>query len=122
MVISSHGARVVDGTQAAIEVLLAVVDAVGKRVAVIVDNGFRRDSDVVKAMAPGTSAVFIGRATLYDTAVGGGVGVARAITLFTEEVDRVLALRGRPGIAGLNRDFVVLPPAMQRDGADSRKS
>ena len=112
VIVSNHGGRVVDGTQAPIEVLPEVVNAVGKRIAVIVDSGFRRGSDVIKALALGASAVFIGRSTLYGTAVGGEDGAARAISLFREEIDRVMALLGCSSIAELNRDYLVLPPHM----------
>ena len=78
VIVSNHGGRVVDGTQAPIEVLPELVDAVGKRVAVIVDSGFRRGSDVIKALALGAEAIMIGRATLYGTAVAGEAGAARA--------------------------------------------
>jgi isopentenyl diphosphate isomerase/L-lactate dehydrogenase-like FMN-dependent dehydrogenase len=113
VVVSNHGGRNLDSSMAPIEVLPEVVDAVGKRITVIVDSGFRRGSDVVKALALGAKAVLIGRATLYGTAVGGEAGAARAIALFREEIDRVLALLGCRGIAALNRDYLVMPPAAE---------
>jgi isopentenyl diphosphate isomerase/L-lactate dehydrogenase-like FMN-dependent dehydrogenase len=108
VVVSNHGGRVVDSTMAPIEVLPEVIDAVGKRITVIVDSGFRRGSDVVKALALGAHAVFIGRATLYGTAVGGQAGAARAITILREEIDRTLALIGCNSIAELDRDYLAL--------------
>jgi isopentenyl diphosphate isomerase/L-lactate dehydrogenase-like FMN-dependent dehydrogenase len=53
--------------------------------------------------------VYIGRSTLYGTGAGGEAGAARAITIFREEIDRVLALIGCPSIAALNSDYLVLP-------------
>ena len=106
VVISNHGGRVVDGTPAPIDMLPDVVDAVRGRTEVIVDSGFRRGSHIVKALALGASAVFIGRATLYGTAVGGEAGAARAITLLRQEIDRTLALIGCPGVAKLDRDYL----------------
>ena len=108
VIVSNHGGRNLDSSMAPIEVLPEVVAAVGKRVTVIVDSGFRRGSDVVKALALGASAVLIGRATLYGTAVAGEAGAARTIALFREEIDRVLALLGCPAIASLSRDYLVL--------------
>ena len=107
IVVSNHGGRNLDSSMAPIEVLPEIVDAVGKRITVIVDSGFRRGSDVVKALALGARAVLIGRPTLYGTAAGGEVGAARAIAIFREEIDRVLALLGCPGIAALNREYLV---------------
>ena len=107
VVVSNHGGRNLDSSMAPIEVLPEVVDAVGKRITVMVDSGFRRGSDVVKALALGAQAVLIGRPTLYGTAAGGEAGAARAIAIFREEIDRVLALLGCPGIAALNREYLV---------------
>lgn len=110
VIVSNHGGRVLDGAIAPIEVLPKVVEAVGNRITVMVDSGFRRGSDVVKALALGANAVLIGRSTLYGTAAAGEAGVARAITIFREEIDRTLALLGCSSIAALNRDYLVLPP------------
>jgi isopentenyl diphosphate isomerase/L-lactate dehydrogenase-like FMN-dependent dehydrogenase len=107
VIVSNHGGRVVDGTRAPIEVLPEVVDAVGRRVDVIVDSGFRRGSDIVKALALGARAVFIGRATLYGTAAGGESGAARAIALLREEIDRTLALLGCTDVSTIARDCLV---------------
>lgn len=113
VIVSNHGGRVVDGAVAPIEVLPEIVDAVGKRMTVMVDSGFRRGTDVVKALALGANAVLVGRATLYGTAAAGEAGAARAITIFRDEIDRTLALLGCAGIAALNPDHVVPPPAMR---------
>ncbi len=110
VIVSNHGGRVLDGAIAPIEALPKVVEAVGDRITVMVDSGFRRGSDVVKALALGANAVLIGRSTLYGTAAAGEAGAARAITIFREEIDRTLALLGCSGIAALNRDYLALPP------------
>jgi len=112
VIVSNHGGRVVDGALAPIEALPEIVDAVGKRIPVIVDSGFRRGTDVVKALALGASAVLIGRATLYGTAAAGEAGAARAITFFREEIDRTLALLGCGSLDALNREYLALPPCM----------
>ena len=90
-----------------------VVEAAGHRLTVLVDSGFRRGSDVVKALALGAKAVLIGRATLYGTAVGGEAGAARAIALLRDEIDRVMALIGARSAGELNRDFLRLKGAIQ---------
>jgi (S)-mandelate dehydrogenase len=107
VVVSNHGGRNLDSSMAPIEVLPEIVDAVGKRITVIVDSGFRRGSDVIKALALGASAVLVGRSTLYGTAAGGEAGAARAIGLFREEIDRVMALLGCRNVAELNRDYLI---------------
>ncbi|HXV09850.1 MAG TPA: alpha-hydroxy acid oxidase [Burkholderiales bacterium] len=109
VVVSNHGGRNLDGALSPIEVLPEIVDAVGKRMTVLVDSGFRRGSDVVKALAMGAHAVQIGRSTLYGVASGGEAGARRALTIFREEIDRVMALIGVRSIADLTPEIVRAP-------------
>ena len=109
VIVSNHGGRNFDSSRAPIDVLPLIADAVGQRVTVLVDSGFRRGSDVVKALALGAKAVLIGRATLYGTAVRGEAGAARAINIYREEIDRVLAQLGCCGISDITRDCLRLP-------------
>ncbi len=106
VIVSNHGGRAVDSTRAPIEILPEVVAAVGDRVTVLVDSGFRRGADVVKALALGANAVLIGRATLHGTAVAGEAGAARAIEIYRAEIDRLLALIGCPGVAALDASYL----------------
>ena len=107
VLVSNHGGRAVDSTPAPIDVLPKVAEAVGNRMTVLVDSGFRRGADVVKGLALGAKAVLIGRATLYGTAIAGEAGAARAIEIYRDEIDRMLALIGCPDIGALGRDYVV---------------
>jgi isopentenyl diphosphate isomerase/L-lactate dehydrogenase-like FMN-dependent dehydrogenase len=109
IVLSNHGGRVLDSTTAPILVLPQVVDAVKKRITVIVDSGFRRGSDVVKALALGADAVMVGRAPLHGTASAGEAGAMRALQIYRDEIDRVMALIGCNGVADLTPDHVVMP-------------
>ena len=106
VIVSNHGGRNLDSSMAPLDMLPEVVDAVGKRMAVIVDGGFRRGSDIVKALALGANAVLIGRATLYGTAAAGEAGAARAIAILREETDRVLALIGCRSVAELGPQYL----------------
>jgi isopentenyl diphosphate isomerase/L-lactate dehydrogenase-like FMN-dependent dehydrogenase len=92
--VSNHGARNLDGIISPIEVLPRIVEAVGGRATIFCDSGFRRGSDVVKAIALGADAVMIGRSTLYGVAAGGFEGAARALEIYHEEIRRVMALIG----------------------------
>ena len=106
VIVSNHGGRAVDSTRAPIEILPEVVAAIGNGATVIVDSGFRRGADVVKALALGANAVMIGRATLYGTAVAGEAGAARAIEIYRDEIDRLLALIGCPDISALGVSYL----------------
>jgi (S)-mandelate dehydrogenase len=99
VVVSNHGARQLDGTLAPIQVLPEVIAAVGGRIAVLIDGGFRRGTDVVKAMALGADLVLLGRATLYGLAADGEAGAARAIAILREEIDRTVGLLGVTSLA-----------------------
>jgi len=99
IVLTNHGGRQLDGCVAPIEVLPEIAKAVGDRVAVIVDSGFRRGTEVVKAVALGAHAVMIGRPTLYGLAAAGEPGARRALTILTTEIDRVLGQLGCRSIA-----------------------
>ena len=103
VVLSNHGGRNLDGAISPLEVLPEVVDAVGKRVAVLIDSGFRRGTDVVKALALGAHAVQIGRPGLYGIATAGQPGAQRALGIFREEIDRVMALLGCNAVSDLSR-------------------
>jgi (S)-mandelate dehydrogenase len=106
LVISNHGGRQLDYCIAPIEVLPEIVAAVGTRLAVLVDGGFRRGSDVVKALALGAQAVMLGRATLYGLIAGGEPGVERALAILTSEIDRVLGQLGCNSLAELSPTLV----------------
>jgi isopentenyl diphosphate isomerase/L-lactate dehydrogenase-like FMN-dependent dehydrogenase len=109
VVISNHGGRVLDAAPVPILMLPKVVDAVGKRITVIVDSGFRRGADVIKALALGANAVMLGRAPLHGVAAAGEAGALRALQIYRDEIDRVLALLGCTRLDQLTREHVQLP-------------
>ena len=109
VIISNHGGIANDSAPAPIDVLPAVVAAVGGRATVIVDSGFRRGSDVLKGMALGADAVIVGRATLYGVAAAGEAGATRALEILEAEIRRTMGVMGVTDIASLGREHVILP-------------
>jgi (S)-mandelate dehydrogenase len=93
------------------DILPDVASAVGDRLTIVIDSGFRRGSDVVKAMALGANAVAVGRAPLWGLAAGGEIGVAHALKLLQEETHRVLGQIGCPSFDKLGPQFVKREPA-----------
>ncbi len=91
VIVSNHGGRNCDAAVSPIEMLPDIVKAVGERTTVIVDSGFRRGTDVVKALAMGAKTVLVGRPTLYGTAAAGEAGAARAIAIYRDEISRTMA-------------------------------
>jgi (S)-mandelate dehydrogenase len=109
IVVSNHGGRQLDYCVAPIDMLTEIKAAVGTRLTVLVDSGFRRGTDVVKALALGAEAVLLGRATLYGLIAGGAAGVDRALTILTTEIDRALGQLGCNSVAELAPQFVRRP-------------
>ena len=107
--VSNHGGRQLDGAISPLEALPEIVEAVGGRIAIVLDGGARRGSDIVKALALGADMVFVGRATLYGAAVAGEAGAARAIEILKSEIDRVMALLGARSVAELVPDHLLMP-------------
>jgi (S)-mandelate dehydrogenase len=106
IVLSNHGGRQLDSAVSAMDVLPEVVDQVGGRLCVMLDGGFRRGSDILKAVALGADAVLLGRATTYGLSAGGQPGAERAIQILKTEVDRALGLLGCSDISALDRSYL----------------
>ncbi|MBN8605679.1 MAG: alpha-hydroxy-acid oxidizing protein [Caulobacterales bacterium] len=104
--VSNHGGRQLDTAPATIDTLPAIADAVRGDAEIVLDSGVRRGTDIVKALALGANAVALGRGYLWGLAAGGEAGVARALTIFDEELRRAMALLGRTSIAALTPDIV----------------
>jgi (S)-mandelate dehydrogenase len=109
IVLSNHGGRQLDGAISSMEILPEVAAAVGSQLTVMLDGGFRRGSDIVKARALGADAVLLGRATTYGLAAGGEAGVAHAINLLKIEVDRVVGLLGCSDLSQLDTSYIRWP-------------
>jgi (S)-mandelate dehydrogenase len=107
VVLSNHGGRQLDGDASAIDVLPAIARELKGRLTLMVDGGFRRGSDIAKALALGADLVLLGRATLYGLAAGGEAGATHALQLLRGELDRVLALVGCPSVASLGSSYLL---------------
>jgi (S)-mandelate dehydrogenase len=94
IVLTNHGGRQVDGCVSPLDVLPEVAAAVGAHLTIIVDSGFRRGTDVLKALALGAHAVMIGRAGLYGLAAGGEAGARHAYGLLLNEMQTALGQIG----------------------------
>jgi isopentenyl diphosphate isomerase/L-lactate dehydrogenase-like FMN-dependent dehydrogenase len=108
IVVSNHGGRVLDCCQASIEVLPQIVKAVDGEIEVFVDGGFRRGTDILKALALGAKAVLVGRPISWGLGAAGAEGVARVLQLMTSELMRAMMLTNVPDLSKTPRDAVVL--------------
>jgi (S)-mandelate dehydrogenase len=104
VILSNHGGRQLDSSCSPMPVLKQIANAhPGK---VLVDSGFRRGSDVVKAMALGAGGVLLGRPLLYGLAAGGEEGASQVLSIIKDEMDRTLANMGCASMASLSPDHV----------------
>jgi 4-hydroxymandelate oxidase len=106
IIVSNHGGRQLDGVQASIEALPEIVQAVNGCCEIYLDGGIRRGTDVLKALALGARAVFVGRPILWGLAVDGRQGVQAILELLLDELSSAMALSGYPTIARLDRALV----------------
>ena len=106
VVVSNHGGRQLDGAVSSTAALPGIVDAVGDSLPVLVDGGFRRGIDVIKALALGARGVMIGRPHLWGVACAGEEGVSWVLELFRREIDRAMALGGWDDVAMIDREIL----------------
>ncbi|MGI9233800.1 MAG: alpha-hydroxy acid oxidase [Woeseiaceae bacterium] len=106
IVVSNHGGRQLDHAPTTLEVLPEIVEAVGDRVEVLVDSGYRRGTDIIKALALGARGVLLGKAYLYGLGAGGEAGVSRVIEILKSELERNMMLMGLNSISDISSDCV----------------
>ncbi len=107
IVVSNHGGRAKDSGRAAIDSLVEVVEGVRDRVPVLVDSGFRRGSDIFKALALGATAVGIGRPYIWGLAAFGQAGVERVLDLLRRELRIAMGQAGTRTLAEITPEFVM---------------
>ncbi len=106
IIVSNHGGRANPSGRGTIESLGEVVNAVEGRVPVLVDGGFRRGSDILKALAMGADAILIGRPYIWGMAAFGQEGVEKVLDILKTELMLAMQLHGVPSLSGLDGSFV----------------
>jgi 4-hydroxymandelate oxidase len=109
VLVSNHGGRSTETGRATIEALPEVVAQVGNRIPVFVDGGFRRGTDVFKALALGAKAVGIGRPMLWGLGAFGQAGVGRVLEILQGELRLVMGNCGTQTVADITRSFIATP-------------
>jgi isopentenyl diphosphate isomerase/L-lactate dehydrogenase-like FMN-dependent dehydrogenase len=106
VVVSNHGARQLDSVGGTIEALPECVKAAGGKMPVLIDGGFRRGTDIFKALALGATAVGIGRPYLWGLGAFGRRGVERVIELLRSELALDMGMAGVAKVSQIDRSFV----------------
>jgi (S)-2-hydroxy-acid oxidase len=107
IVVSNHGGRQLDSVLAPITVLPEVVEAVDGRIPVLVDGGFRRGTDVFKALALGAAAVLVGRPACWGLAAAGEDGVVDVLHILRTELENTMVLAGTRSLGDITGAHVV---------------
>ena len=106
IVVSNHGGRALDYGPSSLEVLEEVVLAVDGRVPVLIDSGFRRGTDVLKALALGADAVCLGRASRWGLGAFGEAGARKVLELVNAELRQAMAAAGVGSLSQIHRGLV----------------
>ena len=101
IIVSNHGGRVEDSGRATIDALPEILEVVDGRMPVLVDSGFRRGTDIVKALAMGAQAVCFGRPYLWGLGAFGQPGIERVLEILRAETRAVMQQVGAPSIKDL---------------------
>ena len=104
--VSNHGGRQMDHGDATIEILKEVVPVAKGRAEIVVDGGFVRGTDVLKAIALGADAVGLGRFQGWALAAGGRATLVRALEIMEEEIRNTMGLMGVSSLGQLDASFV----------------
>jgi L-lactate dehydrogenase (cytochrome) len=106
VILSNHGGRQLDYAVAPLQILPQAIEQAGN-MTVMIDSGFRRGTDIVKALALGAQTVFVGRPFLFAATYAGQAGVAHAIALLARELDKDMAMLGVHRIDEITRELLV---------------
>jgi (S)-mandelate dehydrogenase len=117
VILSNHGGRQLDAAVSPLDVLAESRARISAPI--LIDSGFRRGTDIVKALALGANAVLLGRAPLYGLAATGEAGVNHVLTLLKDEVDRTLAQVGCASASQLSPDYVLADGPMPTTASPS---
>ena len=109
ILVSNHGGRATETLRSTLETLPEVVEEAGNRIPVFVDGGFRRGTDIFKALALGAKAVGVGRPFLWGLGAFGQAGVDRVIEILQGELKLVMGNCGTRTVADINREYVATP-------------
>ncbi|MEZ5886045.1 MAG: alpha-hydroxy acid oxidase [Paracoccaceae bacterium] len=113
ILVSNHGGRQLDGALSSIRILPEIVKAVGDRTEIYLDSGVRSGQDILKAVAMGARACFIGRSYIYGLGAMGEKGVTKALDILQKEFDITMALCGEKSPAALGRHNLLIPKGFE---------
>jgi (S)-2-hydroxy-acid oxidase len=106
IIISNHGGRASETGRGTLECLPEIVAAVNGRIPVLIDGGFRRGTDIFKALALGADAICIGRPYIWGLASFGQAGVEAVLQILTDELSLIMSHAGTARISEIDGRFI----------------
>ena len=110
LIVSNHGGRAIDSRRATIDSLPEIVEVIGGRIPVLIDGGFRRGTDIFKALAIGADAICIGRPYIWGLTAFGQKGVERVLDILNRELHIMMQQAGTANLAAITKDFIFPSP------------
>jgi 4-hydroxymandelate oxidase len=107
IVVSNHGGAIIDYAAHALEVLTEIRRVIGKKMPIFVDSGFRRGSDVMKALALGADGVLVGWLLVMGLAADGSRGVREMINILTGELRRIMSVTGCKNLSEIDDNVLI---------------
>ncbi|WP_342640974.1 alpha-hydroxy acid oxidase [Rhodoligotrophos ferricapiens] len=126
LVVSNHGGRQLDSAPTSMDMLPIIADAVGHRMELLIDGGFRRGADVAKALCLGAKAALFGRPAMFSVAAAGEAGACKMLEIIRQEISLVMGQMGWTDLNCAGPDSIVdlanLPPVTTRPASQNRAS
>jgi len=108
IIVSNHGGRAAETNRGTLDCLPEIVSVVKGKIPVLIDGGFRRGTDIFKALALGADAICIGRPYIWGLSAFGQEGVEAVLSILTEELALTMKQAGTTSIKGITRDYIAV--------------
>lgn len=109
VIVSNHGGRQIDACPSPVDMLVAVREAAGENMTIMLDSGVRRGTDILVSLCLGAKFVFFARPTLYGAAAAGSAGIRKVIDILRTEVDLALGQLGCADVKALDTSYLAVP-------------
>ncbi len=107
LLVSNHGGRQLDSAPAPLDMLPLIADAVGHKMELLIDSGFRRGADIAKALSLGARAAFFGRPAMFGVAAGGEAGARKVLDIYRQELNLAMGQMGWTDVGCAGPDSIV---------------
>ncbi|GIS87072.1 MAG: hypothetical protein CM1200mP17_16400 [Woeseia sp.] len=107
IIVSNHGGRQEESNRATLDSLIEVLEGAQDNIPVLIDGGFRRGTDIFKALALGARAVAIGRPQVYGLGAFGQEGVDQVLRILNTELETIMKFVGATSLSAIKRQSLI---------------